>query len=130
MEICRGRQGARGRTHLMSPVMAAAAALTGRLTDVRKIADWNTTSAKASPRLDMTADVAEIESDDDIERIGDLPEDGQQTGMEDSKRPSLGMPPFTTLLGIGKLSPERRLRYFVYFPQLHHSSNPMLIRTP
>ena len=31
-----GRQGPGGRTHLMSPSMAAAAALTGRLTDVRK----------------------------------------------------------------------------------------------
>ena len=34
-----GRQGAGGRTHLMSPAMAAAAAITGRLTDVRKFLD-------------------------------------------------------------------------------------------
>jgi len=33
----RGRQGRNGRTHLMSPAMAAAAAITGRLTDVRKL---------------------------------------------------------------------------------------------
>jgi 3-isopropylmalate dehydratase len=33
-----GRQGDRGRTHLLSPMMAAAAALTGRLTDVREMA--------------------------------------------------------------------------------------------
>ena len=33
-----GRQGPGARTHLMSPAMAAAAALTGRLTDVRRIA--------------------------------------------------------------------------------------------
>ncbi len=31
-----GRQGAGGRTHLLSPAMAAAAAITGTLTDVRK----------------------------------------------------------------------------------------------
>jgi 3-isopropylmalate/(R)-2-methylmalate dehydratase large subunit len=32
-----GRQGKGARTHLMGPAMAAAAAVTGRLTDVRKL---------------------------------------------------------------------------------------------
>ena len=32
-----GRQGYKGRTHLMSPAMAAAAAITGRLTDLRDL---------------------------------------------------------------------------------------------
>jgi 3-isopropylmalate/(R)-2-methylmalate dehydratase large subunit len=32
-----GRQGRGGRTHLVSPAMAAAAAVTGHLTDVRKL---------------------------------------------------------------------------------------------
>jgi len=32
-----GRQGRGGRTHLLSPAMAAAAAVTGTLTDVRKL---------------------------------------------------------------------------------------------
>jgi 3-isopropylmalate/(R)-2-methylmalate dehydratase large subunit len=32
-----GRQGQGGRTHLLSPAMAAAAAVTGRLTDVRQM---------------------------------------------------------------------------------------------
>ncbi|MEO1651445.1 MAG: aconitase family protein, partial [Pseudomonadota bacterium] len=31
-----GRQGPRARTHLASPAMAAAAAITGHITDVRK----------------------------------------------------------------------------------------------
>ncbi len=32
-----GRQGRGARTHLVSPAMAAAAAVTGRLTDVRRL---------------------------------------------------------------------------------------------
>jgi 3-isopropylmalate/(R)-2-methylmalate dehydratase large subunit len=32
-----GRQGAGGRTHLLSPAMAAAAAVTGHFTDVREL---------------------------------------------------------------------------------------------
>ena len=37
-----GRQGRGGRTHLMSPAMAAAAAVTGKLTDVRSLAGADT----------------------------------------------------------------------------------------
>ncbi|PZX17113.1 3-isopropylmalate/(R)-2-methylmalate dehydratase large subunit [Palleronia aestuarii] len=40
-----GRQGKGGRTHLMSPAMAAAAAVTGRLTDVREITGATAESA-------------------------------------------------------------------------------------
>ncbi|CAK5276013.1 unnamed protein product [Mycena citricolor] len=40
-----GRQGSGGRTHLLSPAMAAAAAMTGKLTDVRKFVGANIESA-------------------------------------------------------------------------------------
>jgi 3-isopropylmalate/(R)-2-methylmalate dehydratase large subunit len=37
----RGRQGLGSRTHLVSPAMAAAAAVTGHFTDVRTLVDWS-----------------------------------------------------------------------------------------
>ena len=43
-----GRQGRGGRTHLLSPAMAAAAAITGHLTDVRKW-EFNSASRETSP---------------------------------------------------------------------------------
>jgi len=43
-----GRQGAGGRTHLLSPAMAAAAAMTGKLTDVRKFTSGATTTYTSS----------------------------------------------------------------------------------
>jgi 3-isopropylmalate dehydratase len=103
-----GRQGAQGRTHLMSPVMAAAAALTGHLTDVRKVADWNATPTKASPKLDVTAEVADIDSDADLENVGDAPQDGQTTGRDSKTASGGGMPAFTKLKGIGELQAPSR----------------------
>ena len=37
-----GRQGFRGRTHLVSPAMAAAAAIAGRFVDIREFAKSDT----------------------------------------------------------------------------------------
>jgi 3-isopropylmalate/(R)-2-methylmalate dehydratase large subunit len=46
-----GRQGRGGRTHLLSPAMAAAAAVTGHLTDIRK---WPPAGEPASPGSVLT----------------------------------------------------------------------------
>ena len=110
----------------MSPVMAAAAALNGKLTDVRKVTDWSPISGKNSTKLDIAADIVAIESDDEIveienndesERIEDLPEDGRQTGIESSNVPSsgTGMVPFTQLRGIGKLTVVKLIRHRTHY---------------
>ncbi|KAI9821261.1 MAG: 3-isopropylmalate dehydratase [Pycnora praestabilis] len=96
-----GRQGAGGRTHLMSPVMAAAAALIGRLADVRKLADPNATLSKASPKLDVSAsEPDDIDTDEDLERLLDEPEDDTLTTKSRAPASSTGLPRFTTLKGI------------------------------
>ena len=98
-----GRQGAGGRTHLMSPVMAAAAALTGKLTDVRTLAGYEQAlpSAKAAPAA-VQAHTEDAESDVDLDKILDAPTDSQNA--KHSKAPTsgatAGMPPFTQLKGI------------------------------
>ena len=95
-----GRQGAGGRTHLMSPVMAAAAALAGKLDDVRRIADANATPAKATHRLDLAPEIPDVDSDDDIERLMDLPEDSQPHANNETASRLGGQTPFTTVKGI------------------------------
>lgn len=95
-----GRQGALGRTHLMSPVMAAAAAVVGKLADVRDIVPHNATPAKASPKLDVAAHIEEPDTDEDLERIMDIPEDTEPQANHGAPASSAGLPKFTTLKGI------------------------------
>jgi 3-isopropylmalate dehydratase len=99
-----GRQGANGRTHLMSPVMAAACAIVGKLADVRKLSENNATPQKASPKpVQVKPDVDErVETDDDQrEAIGDQPEDsGPNTNTISSQGTSAGLPPFTIYKGL------------------------------
>ncbi|KAF4308534.1 putative 3-isopropylmalate dehydratase protein [Botryosphaeria dothidea] len=96
-----GRQGAGGRTHLMSPAMAASAAITGKLSDVRKVAPPQASVEKGSPKLELEANVSDIESDADLDKILDEPQDSQGNTVE-SGAPSTsgGMIKFTQLKGI------------------------------
>lgn len=95
-----GRQGAGGRTHLMSPVMAAAAAVVGRLADVRKLAADNVSPTNAHPKMQIDPEDSEICSDDDVERLLDLPEDSEPHANSATASSSGGQPKFTTIRGI------------------------------
>ncbi|EXJ58448.1 3-isopropylmalate dehydratase [Cladophialophora yegresii CBS 114405] len=99
-----GRQGALGRTHLVSPVMAAAAAIVGKLADVRKLTD-NATPVKASPKLDVAPEFAEVDSEEELDRILDIPTDATESSTNLHVEPkaaagSGGLPKFTVLKGI------------------------------
>lgn len=98
-----GRQGAGGRTHLVSPVTAAACAIVGKLTDVRKLADANFTPRKASPQPTKVKPHVDdrVETDDaDREMITDQPEDSFPSTNTTAPSSSVGLPKFTTLKGI------------------------------
>lgn len=101
-----GRQGAGGRTHLMSPAMAAAAALVGKLADVRNLAGYEQAlpSAKRAPnRIESpTSQLDDAESDVDLDNVLDLPEVGQGNTVQTSAPASsgTGLPKFTQLKGI------------------------------
>lgn len=99
-----GRQGAGGRTHLMSPAMAAAAALVGKLADVRNLAGYEQAlpSSKSAPQDIAPPQVEDPESDIDLDTILDLDENSQGNSVQ-TKAPgsgAAGMPPFTQLKGI------------------------------
>ncbi|KAL8898581.1 MAG: hypothetical protein Q9192_002009 [Flavoplaca navasiana] len=95
-----GRQGAGGRTHLMSPVMAAAAAIVGKLADVRNLADQTAVPTIASPKVGVTPVMSDIESDDDFDRIMDLPKKSKSRKGSNTASSSGGQTKFTVLRGI------------------------------
>lgn len=99
-----GRQGAGGRTHLMSPVMAAAAALVGKLADVRTLFEYKSTphtQASVNPAAGKPH-VDERVEDDETERdlIGDQPEDSSPHVNTLAAAGSAGLPKFTAVKGI------------------------------
>lgn len=100
-----GRQGANSRTHLMSPVMAAAAAIVGKLADVRKLTEY-----KKSPHIEAfkTASepayvddrLSEAGSDSDLDQLADVPKDNNGPHTNTSASSSTGLPKFLSLKGI------------------------------
>ena len=97
-----GRQGAGGRTHLMSPAMAAAAALVGKLADVRELAGYEQAlpSAKLAP-ANVKPEVEDSDSDIDMEKMQDAFGDDQtQTAKVGNAKSGGDMPKFTQLKGI------------------------------
>ncbi|SPO05857.1 probable 3-isopropylmalate dehydratase [Cephalotrichum gorgonifer] len=99
-----GRQGAGSRTHLMSPVMAAAAGIVGKLADVRKLTTYESSphvQAAVGPAKEAHFDEHINEDDDYKEAITDQPEDNEpHTNTLASTGASTGLPTFTVLKGI------------------------------
>ncbi|QDZ18390.1 3-isopropylmalate dehydratase [Chloropicon primus] len=82
-----GRQGAGGRTHLVSPAMAAAAAVAGHLTDVRKL-------------LPDSMDMSVLDSKEFLLPVAPA-ERAVKEKVAERAGGGVGMPKFTTLKGIG-----------------------------
>ena len=95
-----GRQGAGGRTHLVSPVMAAAAALKGKLSDVRSLVEVEAISRETPSNLHIHSEELELDTDDDFERILDSPEDKLPHVNSQGFKSSRGLPKFTSIKGV------------------------------
>lgn len=94
-----GRQGAGGRTHLMSPVMAAAAAIEGRLFDVRNLINRGAPPRKGPSKLNVDHKILNA-GEDDLERLQDLPKAQLPYANRKIMTSSVGLPKFTTIKGI------------------------------
>ncbi|KAK9472961.1 aconitase family-domain-containing protein [Dipodascopsis tothii] len=100
-----GRQGAGSRTHLMSPAMAAAAGITGHITDIRQYyKDEKKAAIEISVPSSESSDVDPFYydvSDSDVDE--DIPEFPQSQAAKDAaakgSTESAGMPKFTVLTG-------------------------------
>ncbi|KAI7851531.1 3-isopropylmalate dehydratase [Circinella umbellata] len=100
-----GRQGAGGRTHLVSPAMAAAAAVTGYFTDVRKLLPaeertdiTNTGSSEKHHDVELEPPVENhAKAADQADVVTDAPPASQSPVPSNAE--ASGMPEFTTLEG-------------------------------
>lgn len=101
-----GRQGAGGRTHLMSPAMAAAAAIVGKLADVRKFAPGEPEPERehGSPRIPVQAEHEDPVTDEDLDKVYDIPT-GEAATNASTPAAAGGMPKFLQLKGIAAPMP-------------------------
>ncbi|KAJ0417102.1 aconitase family-domain-containing protein [Aspergillus carlsbadensis] len=99
-----GRQGAGGRTHLMSPAMAATAAIVGKLADVREHLVASPRLGKVQPKVDVQPEAEEVDTEEELDRILDQPADNEPhtntSASSGTAGASAGLPKFTTLKGI------------------------------
>ncbi|KAH7375164.1 3-isopropylmalate dehydratase [Plectosphaerella cucumerina] len=99
-----GRQGAGGRTHLMSPVMAAAAAIVGKLADIRTLSEYKGSphiQASVNPSAKPHVDERIEDSDTEKETLADQPQDNSpHVNTLTPVEGSAGLPKFTTVKGI------------------------------
>jgi 3-isopropylmalate dehydratase large subunit/3-isopropylmalate dehydratase small subunit len=100
-----GRQGTLGRTHLMSPAMAAATSIVGRLADVRDFLSGGELNFSAPIQIieqkkdqDVHSDAAA--SSNEAEQLLDIPEDSAETIKSAAANAAPGKSKFTTLKGI------------------------------
>lgn len=99
-----GRQGPGGRTHLMSPAMAAAAATTGFLTDARKlpVVTSKLTASTPSAHIPIGSSVQVTPNVISMAQAADAVDDGvaQSAAAPAVSAPTHAMPKFTVVKGI------------------------------
>jgi len=93
-----GRQGAQGRTHLVSPIMAAAAAITGKLTDIRDLV--LPTAVELETPASKWEDFVGTNPVPAAPAFGRVRKAEKGNESDNVKPESAGMPKFTVLKGV------------------------------
>ncbi|KAI1819414.1 aconitate hydratase [Xylaria intraflava] len=101
-----GRQGALGRTHLMSPVMAAAAGIVGKLADVRKLTNYKASPHVEAFRAPAPSKQTAVETTETVDASAEALDDQPESSSPTAKTPvteaagSQGLPKFLVHSGI------------------------------
>lgn len=98
------RQGERGRTHLMSPAMAAAAAVTGRIVDVREL---QCAPENKAPSRYLDLELRADDDDDDSTSVSNGSETDEEEGKKEATPPLRR--PLTTISGLAAPLPRANI---------------------